>query len=141
MFRRVCGFRVRVWVLHNFQKFRVRVWKCYGTHRSSGYCGTGVQNSQKFRAGPKNSVPLPRVLWHGADRTHRISGYGYECRTKLTEVICTGLHFVQNSQKFRVLIIPAGKYTRSGEEFDLNRKIPSNLHGMFSLGRRPRGNP
>ena len=84
------------------QKFRVRVWKCCRTHRSSGYCGTGVQNSQKFRAGTKNAIPVPRVWWHGAHRTHRTSGYGYECPTELTEVPGTG-RVLQNFHKFRVL--------------------------------------
>ena len=37
-------------VVQNSQKFRVRVLTYYRTHRSSGYCDTGVQNSQKFRA-------------------------------------------------------------------------------------------
>ena len=90
-------------VLQNFHKLRVRVWKCYRTHRSSGYCGTGVQNSQKFWAGTKNAVPVPRVLWHGAYRTHRSSGYGYECHTELAEVPGTGMKVLQNFQKFRVL--------------------------------------
>ena len=35
---------------------------------------------------------------------------------------------VQNSQKFRVRVIPAGKYAPSGEEFDLKWRISSNLH-------------
>ena len=69
-------------ILQNFQSFRARVWKCYRTHRNSGYCGTVIQNSQKFRAGTKTAVPVPRVLWHGADRTHRSSGYGHECPTE-----------------------------------------------------------
>ena len=73
-------------VLQNFQKFRVRVWKRYRTRISSGYCGTGVQSSQKFRAGTTNAVPVPRVLWHGAYRTHSSSGYGYEGLTELPEV-------------------------------------------------------
>ena len=59
-------------MLHKFQKFR--------------YCGTGVQNSQKFRAGTKGAVPVPRVLWHGVYRTHRSFGYGYESVTQLPEV-------------------------------------------------------
>ena len=76
MFRRVCGFRVKgMGVLQNFQKFRVRVWKCYRTR--SGYCGTGVQNSQKFWAGTKKVVP--RVQY----------------------IVARG---VQNSQKFRVRV-------------------------------------
>ena len=46
-------------LLQNFQKFRVRVWTSFRTSRSSGYCGKGVQNSQKFRAGAKLAVPVP----------------------------------------------------------------------------------
>ena len=104
MFCRICGFRVRV-------------WESYGTSLSSGYgygsateltevpgiCGTCVQNSQKFRAGTKNAVPVPRVLWHGAYRTHTSSRYGYERHTELEEVPGTGTGVLQNSQKFRVL--------------------------------------
>ena len=41
-----------------------------------------------------------------AYRTYRSFGYGYECRTELTEVLGTGLDVVQNSQKFRVRVIP-----------------------------------
>ena len=37
-----------------------------------------MQNSQKFRAGTKNAVSVPRVLWHGVYITHRSSGYEYE---------------------------------------------------------------
>ena len=52
MFCRICGFRVRV-------------WESYRTHRSSGYCGTGAQNSQKFREGTKNDVPYPGIVARG----------------------------------------------------------------------------
>ena len=103
MFCRVCGFRVKAWESYRTSKFRVRVWKCCRTHRSSGYCGTGIQNSQKFRAGTKNDVPVPRVLWHGAYRTHKRSGFGYECPTELTEVPGTGMNVLENFKKFRVL--------------------------------------
>ena len=61
-------------------------------------------------------------------RSDKSSGYGYECRTDLTEVLCTGMDVVQNSHKFRVRVIPAGKYTPSGEELDLKWRISSNLH-------------
>ena len=61
-------------------------------------------------------------------RSYRSSGYGYECRTELTEVLCTGMDVLQNSQKFRVLVIPAGEDTPSGEELDLKWKISSNLN-------------
>ena len=77
-------------VLQSSQKFPGIVARSYGTHRSSGR----VQ---------KNAVPVPRVLWHGAYRTHRSSGYGYECPTELTEVLGTGMRVLQNFQKFRVL--------------------------------------
>ena len=73
-------------VLQNFQKFRVRVWKCYRTSRSSGYCGTGIQNFQKFRSGTKHAVPILRPRTY---RTSRISRYG--------------MKVLQNFQKFRVL--------------------------------------
>ena len=75
-------------ILHNLQTFRVRVRTCYRTHRSSGYCGTGVQNSQKFREGIKMLYPYPGYLWHE--------------RTELTEVPGTGINVLQNIQKFFV---------------------------------------
>ena len=104
-FCRVCGFRVRVWgsYIQNFQKVRVLVRKCYKTSRISGYCGTGIQNSQKFWAGTKHAVPVPRVLWHGSHRTHRSSGYGYESLTGLPVVPGTGMKVLQYLQNFRVL--------------------------------------
>ena len=77
----VCGFRVRV--RESYSTSRSFGYGCYRTSRSSGYCGTGVQ---KFRAGTKGAVPVPRVLWHGVCITHRSSGYGYEYPTELTEV-------------------------------------------------------
>ena len=51
-------------ILQNLKKFRVRVRKCYRTHRTSGYCVTGVPNSQKFRAGINMLYPYPGYLWH-----------------------------------------------------------------------------
>ena len=38
-------------VLQDFQKFWARVRKSHRASTSSGYCDTGVQNLQKFRAG------------------------------------------------------------------------------------------
>ena len=74
------------------------------------------QNSQKFRllwrgrtelkrvlGGYKNAAPVPRVLWHGEDRTHRSLWYGYQCRKELSEVPGTGMKVLQKFQKFRVL--------------------------------------
>ena len=86
-------------ILQNLQKFRVLVRKCYKTHESFGHCGTGVQNPQKFRAGTKHAVPVPRVFVALAYTTYRKSGYGYESRTELTEVPGTGMNVLQNSQK------------------------------------------
>ena len=94
MFCRVCGFRAGV-------------WESYRISRSFGYgYGTVTENSQKLRVlwhgrteptevpggYKKNDVVLvPRVLGHGAYRTHRrSSGYGYERLTELTEVPGTG---------------------------------------------------
>ena len=65
-------------VVQNFQEFRVPVWMCYRTHRSSGYCGTG-------------STELTEV-----------SGTGMN-PTELTEVPGRGMRVLQNIQKFRVL--------------------------------------
>ena len=80
-----------------------------------------LQNLQKFRVlwrlrveltevpgRYKNAVPVPRVLWHGRTDLTEVPGTGMnvdECRT-LTEVLCTGMDDVQNSQKFRVRVIP-----------------------------------
>ena len=85
--------------LQNFQNFLIRVRKCYRTNRSSGYCCTGVHNSQKFRAGKKVRYPYPGHLWHG--------------RTELTEVSGTGINAVQNLQKFRVRVWMSGITYRS----------------------------
>ena len=68
--------------LQNFQKSRVRVYNCYRTHRSFGYCGRGVPNSQKIPAGIKMSYPYPGCCVHG--------------RTELTEVPGTGISVIQN---------------------------------------------
>ena len=82
--------------------------------------GMGVlQNSQKFRVRYEsfteltevpgrytNVVPLPPDIMAQAYRTYRSFGYGYECRPELTEVPGTGMDLVQNSQKFRVRVVP-----------------------------------
>ena len=79
-------------VLQNSQKFRVRVWKSYRTHRSSGYRYGSLAELTEVPGRYTNVVPVPRVLWHG--------------RTELTEVSGTGMDVVQNLQKFRVRVIP-----------------------------------
>ena len=80
-------------------------YPCITTLQSSP--GTGMkhlQNSQKFRIWYTNAVPIPLpapgyfykgipvpwVLSHGRSELNEKSGYGYECRTELTEVPGTG---------------------------------------------------
>ena len=111
-------------VFQNFQKIRVRVWKCHKTHRSSGYCGTGLQNSQKLRAGTEGTVP-------------RYPGYcGTGVHPELTEVPGTGMNALQNLHKFWVRVIPAGKCTPLWGEvrFEVEGFNPTCMDGMFSLG-------
>ena len=84
--------------------FRVRVWESCRTSRSlrygygcvteltevPGVCGAGVQNLQKFRAGIKWLCTRTPGIVARSYRSYRSSGYGYECRTNLTEVPGTG---------------------------------------------------
>ena len=79
-----------------------------------GYCATVLQKSQKFRVlwhrrtGTYihyiNNIPVPRVFKALAFRTPRSLECGYECRTELPEVPGTGMHVVQNFQKFQVRV-------------------------------------
>ena len=88
-------------ILQNLQKFRVRVRKCYRTHRSSGYCGTGVQNSQKFRAGIKMLYPYPGYLWH--ERTELMY---VPCRTQpFSTIIETHFYMVRVTLRSRLLLL------------------------------------
>ena len=78
--------------------------------------GTKVlQNSQKLRVlwhgrtelaevpgRYKYAAPVPRVFVARAYRAYRSSGYGYWCRTELTEVPGMGLNILQNLEKFFV---------------------------------------
>ena len=137
-------------VLQNFQNIRVRV-KCCKISRSSGYCGKGVQGSQKFRAGTKGAVPVPRVLWHEVYRTRRSSGDRYESLTELPEVpgILARAYRTYRSPGYgyecptEVTDVPGTGNTRVnahhlGGEFDLKWRIKSDLHGTFSLDQCPR---
>ena len=83
----------------------------YRSHRSSGLGFGGLTELTEFRVRYgsvteltevpgivarayrthiryKNDIPVPRVLVALAYRTSRSSGYGYECPTELTEVLC-----------------------------------------------------
>ena len=62
----------------------------YRTHRSPGYCGTGVQNLQKSQAGTKMLL--------------RYSGYCERGRTEITDVPGTGMKVVQNLQTSQVRV-------------------------------------
>ena len=138
LFCRVCGFQVRVWESYRTSKSFVRVWMCYRTHKSSGHCGTGVHNSQKFRAGTKSAVPVPRVLWHAAYRAYRSSGYGYEFPTKLTEVPGTGMRVSQNFEKFRVLWHGRTELTEVPDRYENAVPVPRVLwHGRIDLREVP----
>ena len=99
MFRRVCGFRVRV-------------WESYRTSRSFGYGYASVteltevpgivaracRTHRSFGRGQKMLYPYPGYCGTGRTeltrrmsyRTHRNSLYGYGCCTELTEVPGTG---------------------------------------------------
>ena len=125
-------------VLRSFQKFRAGVLKRYRTHRSSGYCGMGVQNSQKFRAGTKDAAPVPRVLWQAAHRTHRCSGYGYECATELTEVPGTGMKVLQKLQNLRQLWHGRTELTEVSGRYENAVPVPRVLwHGRTDLTEVP----
>ena len=75
-------------VKQNSQIFRVRVRKSHITSRRSGYCGTGVQNLQNFRAGEKMLYSYPGYC-----------GTGVQIYLDLTEVPGTGMNVVDSSQK------------------------------------------
>ena len=75
--------------LQNLQDFWVRVRKCFRTRSSSGYCGTGVQNSQKFAVGMKMLYPYPGHCGTGVYNS---------------EFPGTGMNVIQNLQKFRVRV-------------------------------------
>ena len=90
----------------------------YRTHRSSGY-------------GHESLTELPEVpgIVTRAYRFYRSSGYGYECRTQLAEVLCTGLDVVQNSQKFRVRVIPGKIHALGGGvRFEVKDLIVARSH-------------
>ena len=98
------------------------------------FWGTGVHNSQKIG----NTVPVPRVLWHGSYRTHRRSGYGYESPTELTEVPGTGMKVSQNSQKFRVLWHGCTDLTQLPGRYKNALPVPLVLwHGRTGITKVP----
>ena len=70
-------------VFRNFQKFRL-FWH-------------GRTELTEVQGRYKNALLVPLVMWQSY-RIYERSGYGCEC-TELTEVICTGMDVVQNSQK------------------------------------------
>lgn len=89
-------------VLQNLQKFRVQVLKPYKTHKSSGYCGMGVQNSQKFQAGIKMLYPYREYRGTDVKTLTEVPGTGMNV-IELAEVSGTCMNLLRNTRKFRVL--------------------------------------
>ena len=88
--------------------------------------------------GTKNAVPAPRVLWHGAYRTHRRSGYEYECHTELKEVPGTGMEVLQNFQTFRVFWHGRTELTEVPGRYKNAVPVPRVLwHGRTDLTEVP----
>lgn len=84
-------------VVQNSQRFRVRVLKQYRTHRSSGYCDTGVQHSQKFRVGIK-LFPVSRLLlWYGV--LQKVPGTRIDVVQNSQKAEGTGIHVVQRTYR------------------------------------------
>ena len=80
-------------VLQHFRKFRV-LWH-------------GRAELTKVSGRYKYAVPVPPVLWHGRTDLTEAPGTGMNVvYTALTEVLCTGMDFAHNSQKFRARVIP-----------------------------------
>ena len=141
MFCRVCGFRVKV-------------WEAYRTSRSFGYGYRSVTDvtevpgiveraykTQKFRAGTKHAVHVPRVLLHRSNRTHINSEYLYESLTELPEVPGTGTNVLQNLQKFRVRIRPREIHGLGGGVRFEAEDFPTCMACFLTVGQRPRGDP
>ena len=86
---------------NNFLRLRVRLMRCYRTHRSSRYCGTGLLNLQKIQEGIEVLYPFPGYCGHGRTKPTDIPGTdGCECRTELTDVPGTSMDVLQNLRKF-----------------------------------------
>ena len=75
-------------ILQNFQKFRVR----YGGVTELTEVPGIVARAYRTHINYINDIPVPRVFVALAYRTSRSSGYGYECRTELSEVPGTGMN-------------------------------------------------
>ena len=72
-------------ILQNLQNFRVR----YGSVTELTEIPGIVARAYRTHIRYKNDIPVPRVFVALAYRTSRSwFGYGYECPTELTEVVC-----------------------------------------------------
>ena len=71
-------------------------------------------------------------------RTHRSSGYRYECHTALTEVPGTGMNVLQNFQNFRVLWHGFTKLAEVPGKYKNAVPVPRLLwHGCIDLTEVP----
>ena len=71
-------------ILQNLQKIRVRYEIVTELTEVPGNVARAYITHIRY----KNDIPVPRVFVALANRTSRSSGYGNECPTELTEVIC-----------------------------------------------------
>ena len=85
-------------VLHNLQKFRVR----YGSVTELTKVPGIVARAKKTHISDKNDIPGPRVFLALTYRTSRFFGYGYDCRTELSEVLGTSVNILENFEQFFV---------------------------------------
>ena len=113
------------------------VWASYRTSRSFGF---GYGSSTELTEVPgwyKTCCTRTPGIVARVVQTHGKIGHVHESLTGPG----TDMNVLQNLQRFRVRIKTQINTRPRGKEFDLKWGIPSSLHGMLSLGQRPRGNP
>ena len=71
-------------ISQNLQKSRVRYGSVTELTEVPGIVARAYRTHKRY----KNYIPVPRVFVALAYRTSRSSGYGFECPTELTEVLC-----------------------------------------------------
>ena len=106
-------------ILYKLQNIHIRVRKCHRTHRSSGYCDTGVHNSQTFRAGTKPLQPYPGYLWHGRIELTKVPAMSYRTYRSSGYVI-------QNVQKFRARVYMSHRTYKSSLWGNTRGKYPGH---------------
>ena len=99
------------------------------------YCGTGVQNPHKFRAGTKHVVPVPWVLWPRAYRTSRSSGNRYECRTELPQVPGTGMNSPKELTEVLCRGTPGVRFVRTLKNTTFEDFVEIHVYKLFVILR------